>query len=185
MKREEIREALKRDFRKLYVKEFTTNWETLRLIREVEIDVMSLDNLYALLSKPQQPEQEVVNPDDGKKKTVRVMSLCHDATLQNLISDSLMPSHGTGKVPKADPDREKLRLDIVKAIVDNAGVLLPLPSPHKIATKIIALFNPDEIRRQERERIISRIEPYQIKLERKDVVPMVYFRLTKEDWQSL
>ena len=34
---------------------------------------------------------EVTNPDDGKKKTIRVMSIGHNATLQNLISDSLTP----------------------------------------------------------------------------------------------
>lgn len=44
-----IKDALKKDFRKLYVKEFTTDWEIQRLIRETEIDVMSFDNLLALL----------------------------------------------------------------------------------------------------------------------------------------
>ncbi len=36
-------------------------------------------------------KQEVVNPDDGKKKWVHVMNLRHGATLQNLISDSIKP----------------------------------------------------------------------------------------------
>lgn len=44
-----LKEALKKDFQKLYVKQFTTNWEAQRLIRETEIDVMSLHNLmYAI-----------------------------------------------------------------------------------------------------------------------------------------
>ena len=45
-----LREALKKDFKRLYVKQFTTDWEAQRLIRNVEIDVMSLDNLKALLA---------------------------------------------------------------------------------------------------------------------------------------
>lgn len=36
-------------------------------------------------------KQEVVNPDDGKKKTVHVMNLRHGATLHNLIADSIKP----------------------------------------------------------------------------------------------
>ena len=90
MKREEIREALKRDFRKLYVKEFTTNWETVRLIREVEIDVMSLDNLYALLPKPQQPEQEVCQICGGEGKLFQY----DDGQRQEIGCDYC---HGTGK----------------------------------------------------------------------------------------
>ena len=181
---EEIREALKKDFRKLYVKEFTTNWETVRLIREVEIDVMSLDNLYALLSKPQQPEQ-VCPRCDGKEKVDTGMPL-------GIVTCPVC--HGTGK---ADLDREKLEKHIARRLF---YFVVSHISPQNLigwewtrvesyclheANQILAIINPDEIKRQERERIISRIEPYQIKLERKDVVPMVYFRLTKEDWQSL
>jgi len=51
---EKLREALMRDFRKLYVKEFTTDWEAQRLVREVELSVMSLENLKAQLAKVQE-----------------------------------------------------------------------------------------------------------------------------------
>lgn len=46
---EELREALKKDYRVLYVKQFTTDWEAQRLIRELEIDIMSLENLQSLI----------------------------------------------------------------------------------------------------------------------------------------
>ena len=55
MKKEEvkkIKDALKKDFHKLYVKEFTTTWELERLVRDTEIDVMSLDNLCQLFQPP-------------------------------------------------------------------------------------------------------------------------------------
>ena len=44
MQREE-REALKKDFNNLYQKEYTTDFKEKRLIRNTEIDIMSLDNL--------------------------------------------------------------------------------------------------------------------------------------------
>ena len=47
---ERLRNALKADFSKLYVQEFTTAWELERLSRGIEIDIMSLRNTLALLS---------------------------------------------------------------------------------------------------------------------------------------
>ena len=47
-KEQELKEALKKDFRKLYVKEFSTMWEMERMVREIEIDIMKLDNVLAL-----------------------------------------------------------------------------------------------------------------------------------------
>lgn len=44
----ELKEALKKDFRGLLVKEFTTDWQIQRLKIEIDIDVMSFDNLEAL-----------------------------------------------------------------------------------------------------------------------------------------
>ena len=41
----EGREALKKDFNNLYQKEYTTDFKEKRLIRNTEIDIMSLDNL--------------------------------------------------------------------------------------------------------------------------------------------
>jgi len=40
---ERIKAALKADFNKLYVKEFTTDWKTQRVLRGLEIDVMGHD----------------------------------------------------------------------------------------------------------------------------------------------
>ena len=48
---DELKEALKKDWNRLYVKEFTTKWETERLIRETEIDVMSLESIESLISQ--------------------------------------------------------------------------------------------------------------------------------------
>lgn len=45
-----LREALKRDFHKLYVKQFSTSWEAERFVRDTEIEIMSFDNLEKLLS---------------------------------------------------------------------------------------------------------------------------------------
>jgi len=46
---DKLKEALKKDFQKLYVKQFTTNWREERIVRDIEIDVMSLHNLmYAI-----------------------------------------------------------------------------------------------------------------------------------------
>ena len=44
-----IREALQKDFNNLYVKRFTADWRNQRFLRKLEIDIMSLDNLEALL----------------------------------------------------------------------------------------------------------------------------------------
>lgn len=91
MTQEKIKEALKKDFRKLYVKEFTANWKNTRLVREVEIDVMSLVNLEALLAKPQQPEQEVCPEpfcDNGmvchKDNEWETCPICHGEGIKDL-----------------------------------------------------------------------------------------------------
>jgi enoyl reductase-like protein len=39
-----LREGLIKDFNKLYVKEYTTTWQVERVIRETEIDIMTLEN---------------------------------------------------------------------------------------------------------------------------------------------
>ena len=59
----DLKEALKKDFRKLYVKEFSTQWEAERLVREVEIDIMDLSNTLALIDdlRKQGIEVEVDN----------------------------------------------------------------------------------------------------------------------------
>lgn len=64
--REKIVEALKKDFRNLYVKDFTYTWETERLIRELEIDVMSLENLQALFPDVEEIRRQAF--EDGYTK---------------------------------------------------------------------------------------------------------------------
>jgi len=46
---EQIKDALKKDFRELYVKEFSTMWKMERTVREIEIGIMSLNNLMKLI----------------------------------------------------------------------------------------------------------------------------------------
>ncbi len=48
-KEAQLKEALKKDFRRLYVKEFSTLWEMDRIVREVEIDIMDLRTTLALI----------------------------------------------------------------------------------------------------------------------------------------
>ncbi len=233
MSQEEIREALKRDFRKLYVKEFTTSWEIERVIRETEIDVMSLDNLEALLAKPQQPEQDYVNgalvearatPYPGRDKAIEQGCICPimdnqagvGGMLQRPVINLNCPLHGdnetklegsqplykepmykaqqaqgetigisepvfyqpnvtgTSYKQQADPDREKMQhlfCQHCRAIQKVMNVQAecwynPLDreapafcaSNEDTITEIKALFNPDEIRRQERERILAVID---------------------------
>lgn len=46
-----IKEAIKKDFNILYQKEFTTDWKEQRLVRELEINVMSFPNLLKELEQ--------------------------------------------------------------------------------------------------------------------------------------
>lgn len=50
-KEQQIRAALKKDFNALYVKEYTTTWEMERLLRSIEINIMSLKNVMKVVSK--------------------------------------------------------------------------------------------------------------------------------------
>lgn len=46
---EEIRQALKKDWRDLYVAEYTTDYIAQRVIREIEIDIMQFSALTHLI----------------------------------------------------------------------------------------------------------------------------------------
>ena len=59
-----LREALKKDFRKLYVPKYTTTWKFERLSREIEIGIMSLENTQALLDKAESSRQAFLK-DNG------------------------------------------------------------------------------------------------------------------------
>lgn len=50
-KEAQLKEALKKDFKRLYVKKFSTMWEMERIVREVEIDIMDLSETLALLRR--------------------------------------------------------------------------------------------------------------------------------------
>jgi hypothetical protein len=52
-----LKEALIKDFKQLLQKEFTTDWKIQRMVRELEIGVMSLDNTEALIN---QKEKELL-----------------------------------------------------------------------------------------------------------------------------
>jgi len=49
MEEKKLREALKRDFNHLYVKEFTFAWRMERVVRAIEIDLMSLKNTMGVI----------------------------------------------------------------------------------------------------------------------------------------
>src|ERR1700744_5486240 len=46
-----LKEALKKDYRALLVKQFSTNWEIERLVRQIELDVMQLPSLQAAIER--------------------------------------------------------------------------------------------------------------------------------------
>ena len=46
-----LREQLSKDYNALYVKEYSTMWETERFLRKSELNIMSLDNSVELISK--------------------------------------------------------------------------------------------------------------------------------------
>ena len=67
-----LREALRKDFKKLYVKEYTMGWRDQRLIRDIEIGVMKLDNLENLISQLIAEEMEELCKD------IVDMTLCYN-----------------------------------------------------------------------------------------------------------
>ncbi len=52
-KEKELKQALIKDFRALYVTAFTGDWKIQRIIRDAEITVMDLDNLDNLITTTQ------------------------------------------------------------------------------------------------------------------------------------
>ena len=46
----ELQKALKQDFARLYVRQFTSDYEAKRFIRNLEIDVMQLDAIQSLIA---------------------------------------------------------------------------------------------------------------------------------------
>lgn len=46
-----LQRALQKDFEELYVKEFTTAWKENRLIRNIELGIMRLDNTEKYIAR--------------------------------------------------------------------------------------------------------------------------------------
>lgn len=46
-----LRESLKKDFHNLYQREFTTDWREQRVVRDIEIEIMNLNNVLQLISQ--------------------------------------------------------------------------------------------------------------------------------------
>ncbi len=62
-------------------------------------------------------KQEVVNPDDGKKKTVNVLSMTHGQSLHNLLTDSFKPVH---ELLAPLPVEDEAPLDIEGEVIKRA-----------------------------------------------------------------
>ena len=63
---DKIKKALIKDFKNLFVMEFSTNWRAERIKAELEIEVMSLDNLEAVIAES--------NREYGLKLLMRFMN---------------------------------------------------------------------------------------------------------------
>ncbi len=85
---DKLREALKKDFRKLYVKNYTTTWELERIKIDIEIDIMGLSNTLALI-----PEQA---PEGLLESTIQMR--CEEAKREERerIEAKLEPEHWYG-----------------------------------------------------------------------------------------
>ena len=60
---EKLKSALVKDFKSLYVVEFTTDWYSQRIIRTVEINVMSLENTFTYLAKRDLKTAQIVRKE--------------------------------------------------------------------------------------------------------------------------
>lgn len=58
--REAIKKAINKDFKELYVKEFTTDWKAQRLVRSLEVGVHTFSNIEKLIqAREKQAKLEV------------------------------------------------------------------------------------------------------------------------------
>ena len=60
MSKEDLRKALIADFNTLLVKEFTVDWQSQRVMRRLEIEVMELDNLDKIITKALREQLEEI-----------------------------------------------------------------------------------------------------------------------------
>ena len=77
-----LREELSKDYDALYVKEYSTMWETERFLRKSELNIMSLDNSVELISKI----IAEARADQNKKIGEDLTKILLDDTIKNSIS---------------------------------------------------------------------------------------------------
>jgi hypothetical protein len=65
-------EALRKDYKQLYVKEYTTRWREERFIRTIELGIMSLKNSEEYISQELDKAREE-GFNDGVEKTVGII----------------------------------------------------------------------------------------------------------------
>jgi len=96
-------------------------------------------------------KQEVINPDDGKKKNVCVLNLRHGSSLHSLLADSVKPVHEL-LAPPPD-DMTEAPLDIIQDIKVNGGdiskpevieVVEQVSSSPEVETELD--FDPEELK---------------------------------------
>lgn len=71
----DLRMAITRDFAKLYVKKFTTNWEAQRVVRALEIELMEFSETLELIRQDRQAYLQSLLPED---KPVSLIDLSED-----------------------------------------------------------------------------------------------------------
>lgn len=62
--REELRQAIRKDFHELLVKEFTADWKIQRLLHDLELDVMDFDNTMQLFDTYTQAKEREARMDE-------------------------------------------------------------------------------------------------------------------------
>ena len=117
MDRPELREALKRDFGKLYVHKYTTTWELDRITREIEIDTMSLDNTLALI-----PDEEEIRKDrPDREKIEGLIAKKFSKLMPDRFPNDWLSLNGaalTDQILALIPGEEEIRKEILKELED-------------------------------------------------------------------
>jgi hypothetical protein len=65
--REELRQAIRKDFHELLVKEFTADWKIQRLLHDLELDVMDFGNTMQLFDTYTQAKEREARMDQLDK----------------------------------------------------------------------------------------------------------------------
>lgn len=86
--REELRQAIRKDFHKLLVKEFTADWKIQRLLHDLELDVMYFDNTMQLFDTYTQAKEREAHKDGYMQGVADFSGYYMDASIpaqRNLI----------------------------------------------------------------------------------------------------